>query len=131
MTPTEKISSEVVCLVDDDPSVLKAVSRLLASDGFSIRAFNEPNGFLAHVEDHAVPLVILDIWMEQLNGLEVQAQLSALSPHTRVIIITGREDHATEIAAKDCGAIAYFIKPFDDEQFLAAVHKALQGAPGK
>ena len=89
MTPTEKISSEVVCLVDDDPSVLKAVSRLLASDGFSIRAFNEPNGFLAHVEDHAVPLVILDIWMEQLNGLEVQAQLSALSPHTRVIIITG------------------------------------------
>ena len=119
MTPTEKISSEVVCLVDDDPAVLKAISRLLASDGFSIQAFNEPNDFLAYVEDHAVPLVILDLWMEQLNGLEVQARLRALSPQTRMIIVTGREDHATGIATLDCGAIGYFIKPFDDEQFLA------------
>jgi two-component system, LuxR family, response regulator FixJ len=131
MTPSEKISSEVVCLVDDDPAVLKAISRLLASDGLSVRAFNEPNGFLAHVEDNAVPLVILDIWMEQRNGLEVQAQLSGLSPPTRVIVITGRDDHTAEIAARECGAIGYFIKPFDDEQFLATVRKALQGVESK
>ena len=131
MTPSEKISSEVVCLVDDDPAVLKAISRLLASDGFSVRAFNEPNRFLAHVKENAVLLVILDIWMGQLNGLEVQAQLRALSPHTRVVIITGCEDPAAEIAALECGAIGYFIKPFDDELFLAAVRKALQGVESK
>jgi two-component system response regulator HydG len=131
MTPSERISSEVVCLVDDDPAVLKAISRLLASDGFSVRAFNEPNGFLAHVEDNAVPLVILDIWMGQLNGLEVQAQLRALSPQTRVVIITGREDSAAETAALKCGAIGYFMKPFDDEQFLTAVRMALESVESK
>ena len=131
MTFSEKNSSEIVCLVDDDPAVLKAISRLLVSDGLSVRAFNEPNGFLAHVKENAVPLVILDVWMGQLNGLEVQGELRGLSPQTRVIIITGREDPAAEIAARECGAIGYFIKPFDDEQFLAAVHKAWQGAPGK
>jgi|SRR5437870_9613682 len=91
MTRSKKPLSEIVCLVDDDPAVLKSVGRLLASDGFSVRAFNKPKKFLVHVRAHPVPLVVLDIWMEEMSGLEVQAQLSALSPDTRVIIITGRQ----------------------------------------
>lgn len=76
-------------------------------------------------------LVVLDIWMEQMNGLEVQEQLRALSPSTRVIIITGRVDHAATHAALDAGAIAFFIKPFDGEEFLAAVRSALSSSHSK
>ncbi|HEY1893572.1 MAG TPA: response regulator [Chthoniobacterales bacterium] len=129
MTSSEKSDTEIVCLVDDDLSVLKSIERLLASDGFSVRAFNKPKEFLTHVQAHTVPLVVLDIWMEEMSGLEVQAQLSALSPQTRVIIITGREDQTAKLAALQSGVIAFFTKPFDDDQFLNAVRGALAMYP--
>ena len=125
----KKSDTEIVCLVDDDLSVLKSIERLLASDGFSVRAFNKPKEFLTYVQAHAVPLVVLDIWMEEMSGLEVQAQLSALSPQTRVIIITGREDQTAKLAALQSGVIAFFTKPFDDDQFLNAVRGALAMHP--
>jgi len=125
MMSRETAAGEIVFLVDDDAGVLTAIGRLLASDGFAVRAFGEPIEFLAHVENNPVPLVILDVWMERMTGLEVQAKLARISPSTRVIIITGRKDPAAEKCAMDFGAVAYFLKPFDDEQFLAAVHRAL------
>ena len=129
MTSSEKSDAEIVCLVDDDLSVLKSIERLLASDGFSVRAFNKPKEFLTYVQAHAVPLVVLDIWMEEMSGLEVQAQLSALSPQTRVIIITGREDQTAKLTALQSGVIAFFTKPFDDDQFVNAVRGALAMQP--
>jgi FixJ family two-component response regulator len=131
MEPVEKSDAEIVCLVDDDLAVLKSIERLLASDGFSVRAFNKPKEFLTHVRTHAVPVVILDIWMEEMSGLEVQAQLSGLSPQTRVIIITGREDQTAKRTAFHLGVAAFFTKPFDDDQFLNAVRGALAMHPLK
>ena len=93
--------------------------------GFRCALSDEPNDFLAHVEANSVPLVVLDIWMEEMNGLEVQAKLARISPGTRVIIITGRKDPAAEQTAMRFGVIAFFIKPFDGDEFLAAVHRAL------
>jgi FixJ family two-component response regulator len=121
--------ADVVCLVDDDVAVLKSINRLLASDGLSVHAFNKPKEFLAYVQTHAVPLVILDIWMEEMNGLEVQAHLSTISPKTRVIIITGRQDPRARLASLHLGALAFFSKPFGDDQFLSAVHGALAMKP--
>lgn len=126
MLSVDKSDAKIVCLVDDDPSVLKSIGRLLASDGFSVRAFNNPKEFLAHVQVHAVALVVLDILMEEMNGLEVQAQLLALSPRTRVIIITGCENPSARSTAAQLGVIAFFTKPFDSDQFLNAVHGALE-----
>ena len=129
MTSDEKSDAEIVCLVDDDLSVLKSIQRLLASDGLSVRGFNKPKEFLAHLQNHSVPVVILDIWMEEMSGLELQARLSGLSPGTRVIIITGRDDPAAKRAALQLGVIAFFSKPFDDDQFLNAVRSALAMHP--
>ena len=130
MTPNETAAPGIVCLVDDDPAVLKSLGRLLASDGFSVHAFNQPKNFLAHVRGHTVPLVILDIWMEQMTGLEVQAKLARISPSTRVIIMTGRKDPGAKKTAMDFGAVAFFLKPFDDEELLAAVHRGLAQTKG-
>jgi two-component system response regulator FixJ len=125
MTPSEKPAPEIVCLVDDDSAVLRSIGRLLASDGLVPRAFDKPKEFLAHVRTNAVPLVVLDLLMGEMHGLDVQAQLSDISPHTRVIIITGREDPKMKQASVRAGAVAFFNKPFDDDQFLDAVRAAL------
>jgi FixJ family two-component response regulator len=117
--------AEIVCLVDDDPSVRKSVGRLLESDGFSVCAFGEPEAFLNQVTTNSVPVAVLDIWMESMTGMELLAHLCAKSPQTRVIFITGHEDRAAQATVMSAGAFAFLIKPFDDDQFLSAVHRAL------
>jgi len=125
MMPSANPSPEIVCLVDDDSAVLRSIGRLLASDGFAARSFDKPKEFLAHVQTNAVPLVVLDLLMGEMNGLDVQAQLSEVSPQTRVIVITGREDPKMKQAALRGGAVGFFSKPFDDDEFLDAVRAAL------
>jgi FixJ family two-component response regulator len=125
ITPSEQRSSKIVCLVDDDPMVLKSTGRLLALDGFAVRPFNKGADFIAYVASHDVPLVVLHLWMKEMTGLEVLARLCAISPQTHVIVITAREDSAARITAMQIGIVAFFMKPFDDEKFLAAVHDAL------
>ena len=113
-----------VCLVDDDLSVLKSMHYLLASEGFKVRTFNKAEDFLAHASAQHVPVVVTDIWMDQVTGLEVLARLCAISPKTRVIVITAREDLAARATAMAIGPVAFFMKPFDDEKFIAAVRDA-------
>ena len=122
--PAQPESNEV-CLVDDDPSVLKSMQYLLVSDGIKVRAFNKPEDFLAHAATHSVPVVVTDIWMEKVTGLEILARMCALSPRPRVIVITAREDLAARATAMAIGPVAFFIKPFNDEKFIASVRDAL------
>ena len=114
-----------VCLVDDDSSVLRSMQYLLASEGIAVRAFNKPEEFLAHAAMHPISVVVTDIWMEGVTGLEILARMCALSPRPRVIVITARDDLAARATAMAIGPVAFFIKPFNDEKFLAAVRDAL------
>ena len=117
-----------VCLLDDDASVLRSMQYLLASDGIPVRAFNKPEDFLEYAAIHPVPVVVTDIWMPGITGLEILARTCAITPRPRVIIITARDDLAARATAMAVGPVAFFIKPFNDEQFLAAVHDALAQA---
>jgi len=122
-------AAPVVCLVDDDESVRKSIVRVLESAGFKVQAFSEPDAFLKHLRMHSVPVAILDIWMDNMTGMELLAHLCARSPNTRCIFITGREDHAAEMTVMQAGAFAFFVKPFDNKRFLQAVQDALCAAP--
>jgi len=122
----------VVCVVDDDASVRKSLARLLESVGFKVESFSDPDAFLAYLVSHSVQLVILDIWMDNMTGMELLAHLCARSPSTRVIFITAHEDHAAETTVMQAGAFAFFIKPLDNARFLGAVQRALnQTSPEK
>ena len=125
MSDSSDAESNEVCLVDDDASVLKSMHYLLASEGLKVRTFNRAEDFLAHARTHHVPVVVTDIWMDGVTGLEVLARLCAISPNTRVIVITAREDLAARATAMAIGPVAFFMKPFDDEKFIAAVRDAL------
>jgi two-component system, LuxR family, response regulator FixJ len=71
------------------------------------------------------------IWLDQVTGLEVLARLCTLSLKRRVIVITAREDLAARATAMAIGPVAFFMKPFDDEKFLAAVRDALSQSGDK
>ena len=115
----------IICLVDDDPLMLRALDRLLSSAGLQAQLFSEPLVFLSCVVCNSVALAVIDIWMSDMSGLEVQKELQVVSPKTRVIINTANDDDSVRNAAIQAGAIAYFVKPFDDGAFLAAVHQAV------
>jgi FixJ family two-component response regulator len=89
-----------------------------------VAPFGEPEAFLSYLSTHQVPVLVLDIWMEKMTGIEVLTYLCAQSPDTRVIFITGHKDHAAEAIVKQAGAFAFFIKPLDNALFLAAVNRA-------
>src|SRR5204862_6880765 len=118
-------AAPVVCLVDDDESVRKSIVRVLESAGFKVQAFSEPDAFLRHLRIHSVPVAILDIWMDSMTGMELLAHLCARSPSTRVIFVTGHEDHAAETTVMQAGAFAFFLKPLDNARLLGAVQRAL------
>ena len=121
-------STEICYVVDDDPSMRKSISRLLELEGIKVRAFGDPEDFLNQMATNPVRLVVLDIWMERMTGMELLAHLCARSPGTRVIFITAHEDRAAEATVMRAGAAAFFIKPLDTEKFIAAVRDAFKQA---
>ena len=110
-----------VCLLDDDPSVLKATSRLLDSVGWKVNAFTDPATFLEHAATHCPDVAVIDILMPEMNGLEVQARLRRISPATRVVMLTARDDPSIRRIAMTAGASAFFIKGVESDEFLAGV----------
>ena len=115
----------LVCLLDDDPSVLKALGRLLSSADLHAETFSDCNEFLRYARTHRPAVALVDVCMPQMSGLEVQSQLQKLSPSTRVIIFTANPDPRVRTTALNAGASAFFIKPFDDEELLTAIRLAL------
>jgi FixJ family two-component response regulator len=114
-----------VCLLDDDLSMLKALDRLLKSEGFKVEKFHHPAAFLSTIGEAPCRVAILDVWMPDMNGLEVQAILRKDSPETRIIFISGRDDPSVRQTALEAGAFGFLSKPFDDEVLLQLVRKAV------
>jgi FixJ family two-component response regulator len=119
---------QTICVIDDDTSVLKALGRLLSSAGLGMTGFSDPRLFLEHAKEHRVALVIIDVWMPELSGLEVQRLLQTIAPATPVIVMTARDDSGMDRIAFAQGAVAFFAKPFSDAVFLEAVFRALPEA---
>ncbi len=118
-----------ICIVDDDPSMLRAIERLLLSVGLQARLFREPLGFLEYATLNPVTVALIDIWIPGgLSGLQLQKELRAVSPETRVIVFTADDEDSVRSLAMQNDATAFFAKPFDDEIFLDAIHHAIEAA---
>ncbi len=117
----------LVWLLDDDLSVLKATSRLLDSSGWHVRAFAEPADFLENSAVHPPDIAVIDIGLPGMNGLEVQNRLAAISPDTRVVILTSKDDPAMRAMAMKAGASGYFVKGVEKAAFLSGIEEAAKG----
>jgi two-component system, LuxR family, response regulator FixJ len=113
-----------VFLLDDDPSVLKATRRLLDSAGWKVEAFTDPIAFLEQAAKHRPDVAVIDILMPEMSGLEVQTRLRRISPSTRVIILTAKDDPSVRGIAMSARASAFFTKGVESGEFLAGVKLA-------
>ena len=117
-------STDVICVVDDDSSVRRSVARLLQSAGLDVHVFSEARVFLEFLAANPVRVVVLDVWMAGMSGMELLVHLCARSPGTRAIFITGHDDRAAQRTVMAAGAFAFLIKPFDDDELLVEVNRA-------
>lgn len=115
-----------VFLVDDDLSILRALTRLLRVGGHQVSAFRSPRDFLAQ-HDAAVPgCVVLDLAMPGLNGLELQAALAAAGSQRPIVFISGHGDVPSSVRAMKAGAVDFLTKPVSQENLLAAIQRAIE-----
>ena len=120
------LNKETVFLLDDDPSILKATSRLLDSVGWKVEAFTDPIAFLEQAAMHSPDLAVIDILMPDMNGLEVQTRLQSVSPSTRVIVLTAKDDPLVRRKAMNAGASAFYLKGVESGEFLAGIKAAAE-----
>jgi FixJ family two-component response regulator len=114
-----------VFLVDDDPGVLRALTRLLRASGREVRAFASQQAFLGEHDSAAPGCLVLDVAMPERNGLDFQRDLAASGDERAVVFITGQADVPTSVRAMKAGAVDFLTKPFDDSELLAAVQTAI------
>ena len=119
-------ATATVYVVDDEPDVLKALTRLLGAAGFSVEAFASPEQFLAQRDDTAPGCVVLDLALPGLNGLELQQTLQAQGSALPIVFLTGRGDIAASVRAMKRGAADFLTKPVDADELIGAVHGALE-----
>jgi FixJ family two-component response regulator len=125
-SPTSMEEHSVVYLVDDDPSVLRALTRLLRAEGFETRPFVSPRRFLAEHDSNVPGCVILDLSMPEVSGLDLQESIASAGGARQVIFISGKDDIAASVRAMKKGAVDFLTKPFNNETFLSAVRDAIK-----
>ena len=115
-----------VFVVDDDPSVLRSLQRLLRSAGWASETYDCAEEFLRLRDPSASGCVILDLAMPGIDGLEVQRRLVEDGTALPVIFLTGHGDAPTIVRAMRGGASNFLCKPVDGEQLLASVAEAVE-----
>jgi FixJ family two-component response regulator len=121
-------TAPLVCVVEDDPSVLKGLERLLRAWGYDVRACRSAREFLDHAAG-PVACVVVDVHMPGQTGLQLQAELNRDERSVPVVFITGHGDANAQQEALSGGAVAFLKKPFTDQDLLKAVRQAIQSPP--
>ena len=115
-----------VFVIDDDASVCKSLSRLLRSMGLEVEVFASAELFLKREHYGGVGCILLDVQMPGLSGMDLQQELNKADYHIPIIFITGHGDIPISVEATKKGAVDFLTKPFDDEELLEAVRKAIE-----
>ena len=116
----------MICVVDDDPSVRKALKRLLSSAGYEVASFGSAEELLTSDRRELPDVFIIDVRMPGLSGLELQRELAASGSRVPVVFITAYRDDQARTLAHQAGAVAYLEKPVDEEVLLEAIRTGLK-----
>jgi two-component system KDP operon response regulator KdpE len=116
-----------VLVIEDDRQIVRALRTSLEARGYEVLSSRDGDGALGLLTRDGIDLVILDLGLPDMDGLDVLARLRAFA-HQPVIVLTVRDSPAVKIAALDQGADDYVTKPFDMEELLARMRAALRRA---
>jgi two-component system, LuxR family, response regulator FixJ len=115
----------VICVVDDDASLLRALRRLLRTGGFRVEVFSSAEGFLQSEHRLRADCLVVDIRLDGMSGLELQESLVAAGSAVPVVFMTAHDDPSTRERASRVGAVDYLRKPFDEEVLIGAINRAI------
>src|SRR5215213_3054276 len=115
-----------VLVVDDDPNVLRVMKRGLVYAGYGVDEADTGETALAIARERAPDLVILDVMLPGLDGLEVCRRLRTASPQLPILLLTARDRVPDRVAGLDAGADDYLVKPFAFDELLARVRALLR-----
>ena len=118
-------STALVAVVDDEFPIRKALTRLLRSAHYEVESYASGPEFLKSLATHCPACLVLDIRMQGMTGLDVQAWLTEQGIKLPIVFITALDDREDLAIAMRGGATALLRKPFGDEEFLAAVQAAI------
>jgi len=115
---------KLVYVVDDDPSMLRGVQRLLKEHGYDTVSFTSANSFHDHNDFRRVVCVVLDIDLDGESGIEVHRQLKSAGIQLPVIYMTAKDCPAVRKAAVASGCLAYLTKPFTARSLIEPIERA-------
>ena len=115
-----------VFVVDDDPSVRRAIKRLVGSVRLEVELFGSAQEFLRSKRPDAPSCLVLDIRLPGVSGLDFQRELAQANIHIPIIFITAHGDIPMTVRAMKAGAVEFLTKPFRDQYLLDAIQIALE-----
>ncbi len=129
--PTMPDVTPLIAIIDDDPSVRRAVHRLLRSFGMRAETFHSGESLLcALASSQRFGCAVMDVQMPGMNGLEVQRRLAARGIALPLVFITAYEEEGIAERAFAAGAVGFLHKPFTDESLIDLIRRALPPAYG-
>lgn len=120
------ITKQDVYFVDDEPKVLKMVSRTLEQFGVKISCFANAAECLKQLRSRKCDLLITDVKMPEMDGIELLTEVKCIIPSLPVLVITGYGDISMAVTALKAGASDFILKPLDRQSFLSAVESVLK-----
>jgi DNA-binding NtrC family response regulator len=116
----------LVCIIDDDWSILESLGDLLTSVGQNVKTFSSAQEFLTNAPLETPSCLVLDVQMPGMSGLDLQRELGHSDSHIPIIFMTGYGDIPQSVRAMKAGAIEFLTKPFRDEELLKAINQAIE-----
>ena len=124
------MSGELILVVDDEPNIVQLARMYLERDGFRVESVGDGRAALEAVEQFKPALMVLDIMLPELDGLEVCRHLRAQNHPMPILMVTARDDDIDKIIGLELGADDYLTKPFNPREMVARVKAILRrGAP--
>jgi two-component system, OmpR family, KDP operon response regulator KdpE len=117
-----------ILVIDDEPPITRVLRAALSAQGYDVRTANDPEEGLRTFKDWPPDLVITDLMMPGISGVEVTRAIRAQGP-TPVLVLSVREHERSKVEALDAGADDYITKPFGIQELLARVRAHLRRAP--
>jgi two-component system response regulator PilR (NtrC family) len=120
------MGSEKILIVDDEKSMRDFLKIMLVKEGYEVKSFSRGESAIKYFKENRVDLVISDIRMKGMDGVELLKELKAVDEHTPVLMITAYASVDTAIDAMKSGAYDYFTKPFNIEEIKIHIKRALE-----
>jgi two-component system, OmpR family, KDP operon response regulator KdpE len=122
----ETVDTSRVLVVDDEPQITRVLKTVLSSQGYQVRTAAEGESALSNFKEWSPELVITDLYMPHMDGIELCRRIREVSSSVPIIVLSVKGEEKSKVEALDSGADDYVTKPFGIDELMARVRAALR-----